>query len=146
MADLYLYLSERFPEDRPFWWRLCLEEQNHAAIFNSVLTGQIPKKFFPQEILVEDLQLLDRLNTEVEALLQNPSSSLKNRESACLCAAAFEERAGERRFQKALDGAELSSGMKMISALNREDRDHAKRILAYAGLEGSPASNSSEES
>lgn len=135
MASLYLLLCERFPEDRSFWWRLCLEEQNHAAIFNSVMTGQIPKRFFPQEILVDDIHLLETLNAEIEALLATPSPTLDTRESACLCAASFEERAGERRFQQALDEENLSSGMRMIATLNREDRDHARRILAYAGLE-----------
>jgi len=47
VSKLYLLFSKLFPEDADFWWQICLEEKNHAALLKSGKTLFCHRNFFP---------------------------------------------------------------------------------------------------
>ncbi|MEA3487197.1 MAG: hypothetical protein U9R20_06020 [Thermodesulfobacteriota bacterium] len=51
IADLYFLFHELFPEDADFWWRLVLEEKNHAALIRSGKKYFEPVNKFPRNLL-----------------------------------------------------------------------------------------------
>ena len=132
VASFYLKLSEAFKEDAEFWWRLCLEEQNHASIFKSFMDGLLPVSLLPEELLDPDLGKIRAAINMLEEKLNNLDASPMSKHDACEFAISVEETAGEFFLQKAADEASDSDGVLIIKKLLHDDKDHAARIRKFA--------------
>ena len=68
VADLYLLFHKLFPQDAKFWWKLVLEEKNHASL---VISGKYffePQGKFPHGILEPDLQKQKDANSKLDSV------------------------------------------------------------------------------
>ena len=69
LAKLYLNFHLKFPDDANFWWKLTMEEENHASLLRSAREYFIPADVFPRNMLSSDLAPLVEINRRVENLL-----------------------------------------------------------------------------
>ena len=132
VADLYLSLCHAFAEDKDFWSQLAEEEGNHAALLRSGKLESLDEGQFPAKILTTNLDALIKVNKEIKELVkqhkQKPPSS---RASAFEIAIKVEESTGEIDFSCFIEQEADSPALKLFRRLNRDDRDHARRIRNY---------------
>lgn len=131
VAALYMSFHHTFPEDSSFWWDLTLEEKNHAALLKSGRQHFIQHGLFPSQIVNTKLEVLVQANNELERLLEEHKETPPSRESAFNLAIKLEESAGEVHFQRAMEKEPDSPAMELFARLNKDDKDHARRIREY---------------
>lgn len=130
-AKLYTLFNEAFPEDSDFWWRLTVEEKSHAALLESGKKNFAPLGFFPFDLLSAPLKELMDANRDVEQLVQKYKERFPTREEAFNVALLFEKFAGESHFQHFMEQDSDSKIKDMFKHLNKNDKDHEKRIISY---------------
>ncbi len=130
VSRLYFRFYEFFPQDAAFWWRITMEEKNHAALLKNLkmaipLVGNPPEEL--QSMQTDDLKITnDRINSIIASFTENDS-----RRKAFDIALEIEESAGELHYQTFIDSQSLSEKYKIFQHLNLEDKDHADRIRKY---------------
>lgn len=136
VAELYLLFSYLFPEDNYFWWKLAIEEKNHAALLRSGQQYFIDANLFPEEILSSKLDNLIKTNQKIINLISKFEIDPPSRITALQVALELEQSVGEFHFQAAMEVLPQSKALKVFQHLNRDDRDHAIRIQTYKQTKG----------
>lgn len=136
MADLYKFFSDLFPQDSGFWKKLSSEEENHAALIRTGKVVLLSCDEFPNKILAPTLEELIATNNRVSLMLTELRNTPPSRRKAFNLAISFEESAGELHFQKAMKEYPESEYVKIFQELNRDDRDHARRIREHRDSSG----------
>lgn len=129
VANLYKIFSSFFQEYRGFWWRLVIEEQNHAALLRSVKECFIPINMIPTGLLSPDLQLLKDTNKTIERMVEKYKTDHLSLEEAFNIAYKLEKCAGEIHYQTYMEKKDEPRVEKIFQELNGDDKDHAMRIL-----------------
>jgi rubrerythrin len=137
VADLYRTFCHAFAEDKDFWSQLAEEEGNHAALLRGGKLESLDEGHFPANMLTTNLDALIKANNEIKELVkehkQKPPSS---RASAFEIAIKVEESTGELDLSCFLAQEADSPASKLFRRVNREDRDHARRIRNYMREKG----------
>lgn len=136
ISDLYLIFYEEFPDDAEFWWRLVIEEKNHAALIRSGLEYFLPAGRFPSELLPPMLDGLRKTNQRLAGMIEGFRKKTPLREEAFNTALRVEKSAGEIHFQRAMAKEAGSDIMELFQQLNKDDMDHADRIRSYMQQQG----------
>ena len=130
VSKLYMIFRDAHPEDEDFWWQLVIEEGNHAALIKSGVKYFMPAVSLPEE-LFPAMEDMEKVNKELESLLEKYESDPPSRETAFNVALKAELSAGEIHFQQTMTKPTDSKVLAMFQKLNQDDKDHAKRIRAY---------------
>jgi len=131
VSKLYALFHKIFPDHANFWWKLTIEEKNHAAL---VLTG---KEHFasigtiPDNLLSRELEKLKVTNYELDFLINKFSTHPPSEEEAFDLAIQIEESAGELHFQSFMNKKGSAPIDKIFRQLNHGDKDHAERLKSY---------------
>ena len=136
VSKLYLIFHNLFPEDSDFWWRLALEEKNHAALFRSGQEFFEELNKFPQNLIYNNLQSLRDTNINLRSLIKKCKNSPPSRTEAFNIAFKLEHSAVELHFQKFMVGDANSVLDKLFRTLNSYDKNHAIRIRDYMEKHG----------
>jgi hypothetical protein len=136
VAELYMIFKTAFSEDADFWWRLALEEKNHAALIRSIKESFMPVGLLPDKLLSSSLQELKQVNTTILTLIQKFKTSPPSRNESFSIACKLEESAAEIHFQEFMENAPVSKIEEMFQKLNKDDKDHAARIRSYMEKHG----------
>lgn len=136
MSDLYLLFNKVFSEDRPFWWGLSLEEKNHAALIKSGKDYFLPTDKFPVTLIENCLESMKNMNAEIITLVEKFKNNVPSRQEAFNTAIKIENTAGELHFQRFMEKDSESKVDQIFLKLNKEDKDHAKRLGAYMDKKG----------
>ena len=137
VAKIYLGFHHRFHEDADFWWKLAIEEEDHAALLLSGKQYFLDVGMFPRELVDNSLATLKNLNRELECIIRYEEESPLSRAAAFNLAVKLEESAGEVHFQHAMHETEHpSEALKLFQSLNEADVDHADRIRNYMRKNG----------
>ena len=131
VSKIYFLFQKLFPEDSDFWLTLALEEEHHADIIRNGIELFEHMHVFPYKLLAHNLQKLKDMNEDIRFLLTEFKINHPSREEAFNTALKLENSAGELHYQKFQEKTYLSSIKEIFQQLNDEDKDHAKRILAY---------------
>lgn len=132
VAEVYFSFHNRFLEDADFWWKLVIEEKNHAALLVSGKKYFLDAGLFPDGLVDTSLTTLKRLNGELERVIRHEKESPMSRAAAFNLAIRVEESAGEIHFQHTMHETEHpSEAIKLFQSLNEADMDHADRIRNY---------------
>lgn len=131
VAELYEIFATVFSEDYDFWKKLSLEEKNHVHLIKIEKDLLLSYAKFPAEILFSSLQNLIEVNNKLLSLLKEYKDKPPSRESAFNIAISLEKSAGEIHFQNAMNKSVDSEYIKIFQRLNRNDKDHARRIRSY---------------
>lgn len=130
-AELYLLFCELFPEDKAFWWRLMLEEQNHAALFESARGDFLPLKKVPIDLVPQSLKDLNESITTFSSIMEQWRANGGSRAEAFNTALRLEESAAELHLQKYAERSPGSALDKIFQRLVHDDKLHAQRIQGY---------------
>ena len=136
VAIIYMFFCDTFPEDSDFWWKLGLEEENHANLIKSGKGTSVLTLEFPVELLAPSVEMLYETNNKLISMLKEYRKKPPAREKAFSIALDIEELAGERHFQLAMEKPNTSTIMEIFHKLNKDDKDHADRIRTYMSDKG----------
>lgn len=136
VADAYLLFHDLFPEDKEFWWKLVVEEKNHAALIRTGKEHFELENNFPHELLTSSLQDLKNENNKIKSLIKKYESNTPSREEVFNIALNLENSAAELHFQDFMDKEADSKMSDIFKKLNQEDKNHAKRISSYMKANG----------
>lgn len=131
VSDIYMMFSNSFPDDRAFWWKLCVEEKNHAALLRAGIEF-VSADMFPEELLFARLEDLQKVNSELTRLKEEYLHQIPSREEALRMALKLEDSAGESHFQLLMENKADSAAAELFQKLNEQDKDHSRRIRMYA--------------
>jgi ferritin len=136
VSKIYAHFFKLFPDDAAFWWKLVVEEKNHAALIRSGKEYFEPLRKFPHDLLAPLLQTLKDTNSRLDSLLKKYEEAPPSREEAFNIALKIETSAGELHFQKFMDKEANSTTDNIFKELNKDDKDHAMRISYYMEKHG----------
>ena len=131
VADLYLLFYKLFPEDSDFWWKLVLEEKNHAALIRSMKEFFEPRKQFPRDLLADRLSEVKDTNSYLKSMIKKLQSVTPLRQEAFNIAFKIEASAAELHFQSFMNNEQSMKINNIFKQLNKDDKDHATRIATY---------------
>lgn len=130
VAELYRIFSTA-PEDHDFWWQLHLEEKSHASLLRSARDSFLKRGKFPTSLVASSIDELHKSNEKVEKLIQNCKSKPLDRHETCRVAIELENESGELHFTQFMDKDAENSLETVFQQLNRDDKEHEKRIRAH---------------
>lgn len=136
VADLYLLFYNLSPEDAAFWWKLVMEENNHASLIRTAKDYFEPETNFPHDLLANNLQDLKDTNGKLESLIKYCESNSPSREEAFNMALNLENSSAELHYQDFMNKEESSKIDHIFKLLNEADKDHAMRISSYMETNG----------
>lgn len=138
ISSLYTVFYGSLANDSEFWWRLVLEEKNHAALFRSGIENLELLKKFPHDILVQNIKILQEENQKLQDLVAQYKLFPPDREEAFNIALNLENSTAELHFQQFMDNDGDCLIDKIFRELNQADKDHAIRIFKYMEEHGIP--------
>ena len=130
IGELYLLFHRLFPKDSEFWWKLALEEENHAALLKTVKQMNSVQVHIPGNLLPENIEVLRksiRLVNEMKGVFEKDP----DRNRAFQFSYKVETSAGELHYNSFMKHAPDSPVSMVFKRLNGDDVDHAERIRAY---------------
>ncbi len=130
LARLYMLFYRLFPEDSQFWWKLSIEEQNHAALLKTVSQLQESRINIPEDFLPVNLKELEQVNHNIQKSMEEMESS-PDRTRALRLSLDIENSAGEFHYNNFMKCGTKSQISEVLRKLNGDDIDHAERILHY---------------
>ena len=131
VSEIYYLFHSYFADDSNFWRKLAQEEEDHADLIKHGIEEFEPVGEFPHGILSESLQELKETNKKLSSLLKQFKNNPPSREVAFNTALEIEASAGELHFQNFMDKETTSKIDELFQFLNRQDKDHAKRVRSY---------------
>ena len=131
VSNLYSLFFKLFPEDADFWWKLVLEEKNHAALIRSGNEYFEPLNKFPHDLLADSLQKVKDTNSSLRSMIKKLESVSPLRQEAFNISFEIENSASELHFQKFMNKEENLKIDDIFKRLNKDDKDHAQRISSY---------------
>ena len=131
VSNLYSIFHKVFPDDASFWWKLEMEENNHAALIRSGKECFLPINKFPDGLLANSLRELKDTNRKIVSLIKKYEEIPPSREEALNIAIELENSAGELHFQYFMDQEVGPKINEIFKRLNKDDKDHAMRIRSY---------------
>jgi len=127
VSNLYMLFSEKLKSNKEFWYRLSIEEVNHASLLETI------KSFFESNVKVEHLLDVEHINELIEfnklfPVFIKSFSDEPTIEKSKEIGIFIEQSIAETHYQNIM---ELSTDDKIINIfqqLNKDDKDHFKRI------------------
>lgn len=131
VAGLYSLFHNFFPADADFWWKLMIEEHNHASLLKSLEDCFAPVGLSPSNLLAPAVEDLKDINNRLSCLTEKCRQESLSREEAFNIALELENSAGELHFQKYMSSDATAEIDEVFIRLNGDDKDHARRIRLY---------------
>ncbi len=130
VGKLYLLFYRQFEGDSQFWWKLALEEENHAALLKTVKQMGAMNVDIPGELLPEGMEELVESNQEISAAYDDFENH-PERNKAFQFALKIENSAGELHYNAFMVNTTDSPAGAIFKKLNGMDMDHAERVRQY---------------
>jgi len=131
VGKLYQLFHTLFPEHEAFWWKLSLEEENHAALIKSIKEHFEPVGKIPDNLLSSSLQKLQDSNATIASLIEKYTAIPPSAEEAFNTALKLELTAGEIHYQDFMGKDQNSVINKTFQKLNQDDKNHAARLRSH---------------
>jgi hypothetical protein len=131
VAELYNVAHEANPEDASFWWKLYLEEKNHASLIRSARDSFSQHDKFPKDLITCSVDELKEANAEINDLIEEYKQNPPSRREACESAIRIEKMAGESHYSKFMNKVPETPIEAVFQQLNKDDKDHELRIKEY---------------
>ena len=129
IQDLYVFYSKTYSRDHTFWWKLQLEEGNHASLLKAIRKrSQETLIQDASSILSEDYEELKKANDLIKTTLTKWKSKPASQSEAYQFALKIEQSAQELHLQNTIEQESELEIIKLFKKLTGADRDHAKRI------------------
>jgi len=131
IGDLYQLFSVKYKQDYNFWWKLSIEEMNHAALIESINDNFLSESIMPSNSIEKKVQELSEMNRIIMEQIGQFRSGPMSRADAFLLASEIEHSIGESHFELFMTSQPNSTVMKIMQKLNGDDINHGKRLAKY---------------
>ena len=131
IGDLYQLFGVKFKKDYNFWWKLSIEEMNHAALIESINDIFLTESILPSESIEKQTQELAEMNLFIKQQIEQCKSGSFTRIDAFQLAIKIEDSIGESHFELFMTTQPNSAVMKIMQKLNGDDINHGKRMTKY---------------
>jgi len=131
IGDVYQLFCAKFPEDYDLWWKISLEEMNHAALIESINDIFMDESVLPLEELGKQTEELRLINDSIKTKIAQFKLVSPTRVETFRYALELENSIGEAHFEIFMTSVPDSSVLKIFQKLNGDDLNHAKRIEKY---------------
>jgi hypothetical protein len=131
IGDLYQWFSIKFVEDYDFWWKISIEEMNHAALIESINDLFLSEGTSPMDSIEKQTQELQEMNLSVKEKLEQYKLNPPTRKEALKYGLELENSAGESHFEQFMTTVPNSPVLRIFQKLNGDDINHAIRIENY---------------
>jgi hypothetical protein len=131
IGDIYQLFSAKFPPDHTFWWKISIEELNHAALIESINDIFWDESILPLESIEKQTENLWKMNLYVKNRIEQYKAVPPTRSEAFKFGFELENSIGESHFELFMTTVSDSPMMKIFQKLNGDDISHAKRIASY---------------
>ena len=139
IQDLYVFYSKTYSRDHTFWWKLQLEEGNHASLLKAMrerlqetliqdASSILSDIQDASSILSEDYEELKKANDLIKTTLTKWKSKPASQSEAYQFALKIEQSAQELHLQNTIEQVSELEIIELFKKLTGADRDHAKRI------------------
>ena len=131
IGDLYQLFSAKFRQDYNFWWKLSMEEINHAALIESINDNFLSESIMPSFSIEKQGRELGEMNLFIKQQIEQFRSGILTRADAFYLACSIENSIGESHFELFMTAESNSTVMKIMQKLNGDDINHGKRLAKY---------------
>jgi len=131
VGKLYRLFYELYPEHAAFWWKIHLEEVNHAALVRSIKEHFEPAGKIPTGLISSSIEKLQASNIVIVTLIKQYSDTAPSVEEAFNMALNLELTVGEFHYQRFMDQDQNSVLDKTFQKLNKDDKNHAARLCSH---------------
>ena len=139
IGDLYELFSVKFPEDYDFWWKISMEEMNHAALIESINDIFMPESINPADSIEKQTNDLREMNNLLKVRIEQYKLIPPTRLEAFKLGLELENSAGESHFEAFMTEEPTSQMEKIFQKLNGDDKNHAIRMARYMKVNVLPA-------
>ena len=131
IGDLYQLFSAKYKQDYNFWWKLSIEEMNHAALIESINDNFLSENIMPPDSIGNKARELREMNLFIEQRIEEFRAGSLTRAAAFHLACEIENSIGESHFELFMTSQPNSTVMKIMQKLNGDDVNHGKRMAKY---------------
>lgn len=131
VGDVYQLFSVKFPQDYDFWWKISIEEMNHAALIESINDIFWNESILPLYSIEKQAEDLRKMIFSVKARIEQFKLVMPTRLEAFKYGFELENSIGEFHYEFFMTEEPNSSVTKIFQKLNGDDVNHAKRIGNY---------------
>lgn len=131
VGDVYQLFSAKFPQDYEFWWKISIEEMNHAALIESINDVFLTESVLPSDSIEKQTEDLRKMNHSVRGRIERYKLVPPTRLEAFKYGFELENSIGEYHFEYFMTTSTPSQMMKIFQKLNGDDINHAMRIDNY---------------
>lgn len=131
VGDIYQLFSVKFPQDYDFWWKISIEEMNHAALIESINDVFLTDSILPLDSIEKQAEDLQKMNLSVKERIEQYKLVPPTRLEAFKYGFELENSIGEFHFEHFMTTAPNSQMAKIFQKLNGDDINHAMRIDNY---------------
>lgn len=136
VGEVYQIFSVKFPLDYNFWWKISIEEMNHAALIESINDIFFTEDILTPEEIEKQTEVLRNLNLVVKQRIERFKLEPPTRAEAFKYGFELENSIGEFHFQSFMTLESNSQMTKIFQKLNGDDVNHANRIDNYMKSNG----------
>ena len=136
IGDLYQWFSVKFAQDYDFWWKISIEEMNHAALIESINDVFLSEGASPTDSIEKQTQELQKMNVLVKERMEQYKLNPPTRHEAFQYGLELENSAGESHFEQFMTSVPNSPVLKIFQKLNGDDINHALRMENYMKTNG----------
>lgn len=133
VAQLYERVSATFEQHRDFFWRLYIEEQNHAALLKSLRETFAHVNVTATGLLDPDLLELQTTVDAIRTFTARLSVDPPPIGAIVRFALSLERGAGEEHYQHYMSVDPATPPHQIFQRLNGDDKDHASRLERLLG-------------
>ncbi len=136
IGDLYQQFSAKYEQDYDFWWKLSIEEMNHAALIESINDIFLTEDFLPADKIELQTIKLRKMNYFIHENIEKFRTDNPLRADAFKLAIEIENSIGESHFELFMTSKPNSEVVKIMQKLNGDDINHASRMTKYIFING----------
>ena len=131
VGEVYQIFSVKFPQDYNFWWKISIEEMNHAALIESINDIFLTEDNLTPDEIEKQTEVLHKLNLIVKERIESYKLVPPTRAEAFKYGFELENSVGEFHFQFFMTSESNSQMTKIFQKLNGDDVNHANRMANY---------------
>ncbi len=131
IGDLYQQFSAKFQQDADFWWKLSIEELNHAALIESINDIFLTDNLLSAGSIERQMSELKKMNLSLKNQIDYFKHHSPSRLQAFEIAFEIENSIGESHFELLMTVQPNSTVLKIMQKLNGDDVNHARRMVKY---------------
>jgi len=131
VGEVYQLFCVKFPQDYDFWWKISIEEMNHAALIESINDVFLTETILRANSLEKQTDDLREMNLAVKERIERYKLVPPARSEAFKYGFELENSIGEFHFELFMTTEPETPMEKIFQKLNGDDINHAKRIENY---------------